>query len=240
MPKDKKPLPLIEPTKLIVKQSNELVGARYALTFAESRVLAVAISREKWSESIPKQVTITAKRYAQAWGVDLRTAYQQLKLGTLELYERSLILWRDRGKDDETRFLQRRVIDDGEGKVTLVFSDYLLPLLNQLSEQFTHSRMQDLRYLQRPPAFRLFYMAMQWKSVGKFQVTLERLRHDLELSESYVAYKAMNYRILKPAIQEINETTDYLIQYKPLKKGRKVDSLEFTIIQKSQKSLDFD
>ncbi|HXU28059.1 MAG TPA: replication initiation protein, partial [Bacteroidia bacterium] len=54
--------------------------------------------------------------------------------------------------------------------------------------------------------------------------------------KSYAEFKHFNNMLLKPAIAEINDVTDLKIIYEPIKKGGRVNIINFSV-QTPQKSL---
>lgn len=66
-----------------------------------------------------------------------------------------------------------------------------------------------------------------WKT---WTVTLEQLRYELNCdADSYAAYKEFNDKILKRCQKELQEKTDIRYTYDPMRSGRKVVSLRFTM-----------
>jgi hypothetical protein len=66
-----------------------------------------------------------------------------------------------------------------------------------------------------------------WKT---WTVTLEQLRCELNCdAESYAAYKEFNDKILKRCQRELQEKTDVRYVYEPMRSGRKVSSIRFTM-----------
>jgi len=64
------------------------------------------------------------------------------------------------------------------------------------------------------------------------EVTLEyrELRHYLGISDDeYLVFKAFKQRVLKPLIDAVNARTDLHLTYEPVKTGRKLTHLKFTI-----------
>lgn len=63
-----------------------------------------------------------------------------------------------------------------------------------------------------------------------WKVSLEELKHLLQCkAESYDAYKEFNDKILKRCHKEINEKTETKYTYKPIRTGRKVSAISFTV-----------
>lgn len=68
-----------------------------------------------------------------------------------------------------------------------------------------------------------------------WQVDLEDLKHILNCDEeeTYKQYKRFNDLILKKVHKELTEKTECEYEYKPIKKGRKVVAVEFTLHSKA-------
>lgn len=66
-----------------------------------------------------------------------------------------------------------------------------------------------------------------WKT---WTVTPEQLRYELNCdAESYVAYKEFNDKILKRCQKELQEKTDIRYTYEPMRSGRKISGIRFTM-----------
>ena len=66
---------------------------------------------------------------------------------------------------------------------------------------------------------------------GSWEVTLEDLRRILRCEEesTYDSYKRFNDRLLKRCYQELTEKTELRFSYEPLRSGRSVTALRFTV-----------
>src|SRR3546814_6950888 len=86
LPKPTKP----EPKPLRVTKSNTLITASYRLTLNEQRLILAAISKLDPRRPMPKKVSVSAVDYSDIYGVQLRHAYEQMKVAADELYERDI------------------------------------------------------------------------------------------------------------------------------------------------------
>jgi plasmid replication initiation protein len=68
------------------------------------------------------------------------------------------------------------------------------------------------------------------RSIGRYRLTIVNIVHLLGLKSNdyYKEFRRLNQKILKPAIEEINELTDINVKFEPIKMGRAVDSIEFS------------
>lgn len=65
--------------------------------------------------------------------------------------------------------------------------------------------------------------------------TLQELRYELNCeADSYAAYKEFNDKILKRCQKELHAKTDIRFEYKPIRTGRKVTSVQFTVLTQAE------
>ncbi|WP_342352683.1 replication initiation protein [Haemophilus paraphrohaemolyticus] len=77
-------------------------------------------------------------------------------------------------------------------------------------------------------------LCSQYRDTGWRQTSVDELKDWLQVSDKYDRYNNFNQRVLTPAIDEINAKSDLLVSVEPIKRGRSIVSLKFTI--KSKKS----
>ena len=83
-----------QPGERLVTMSNALTRAGHGLTLAEKRIVASAVAKLDSRRALPPgevpRTRITAAEYAETFGVDLDTAYDQLQDAAKQLYKRSI------------------------------------------------------------------------------------------------------------------------------------------------------
>ena len=87
---------------------------------------------------------------------------------------------------------------------------------------------------------RLYELCSQYKTVGEREIRLEELKDWLQVADKYDRYNNFNQRVLEPSIAEINAKSDLFIEVEPIKRGRSIHALHFTIkpkqaVQSSEK-----
>lgn len=78
----------------------------------------------------------------------------------------------------------------------------------------------------------ILFLHLEYNRFRKtWEVDVDELRHFLNCAhdESYAAFKVLNDRILKRCQAEINEKTGIQFTYEPIKVGRKVIAVKFTV-----------
>ncbi|MEY8717385.1 replication initiation protein, partial [Francisella philomiragia] len=128
------------------------------------------------------------------------------------------------------------------GYIRATISQKLKPYLLQLKQEFVQAKLPTLLQLKSKYSSRLYLLLKsdfdrQSKHRKNLFVIydLEDLHNRFELPKSYKSiYKNFKEKFLLNALEEINEKTDLQIDYKELKTGRKITSIEFCIRKKQQ------
>lgn len=233
-----------------VTMSNALTRAGHGLTLAEKRIVAVAISKLDSRRALPPgevpRTKITAAEYAEAFGVDLDTAYDQLQAAAKQLYNRSITFYEPAHKRNgkplpPTRVKMRWVgsvkYQDGEGWVELAWWPELMRHLTGLYRQFTSYKLQQATALRSVYSWRLLELLMRFESTGWAEYTIEDFKASMDAPPSLSDFGQVKRRIIDPAVKELTEKDGWMIQWQPIKAGRKVKALRFTFMRDPQAQL---
>ena len=68
--------------------------------------------------------------------------------------------------------------------------------------------------------------------MGKFEISLEKIRTEFGLPESYHDLSNLKKRVINPSLEEITANTDIDLTYENVKKGRSVVGFKFTVREK--------
>jgi len=234
-----------------VTMSNALTRAGHGLTLAEKRIVAAAVSkldsrRVLQPGEVPR-TKITAAEYAEAFEVDLDTAYDQLQSAAKQLYNRSITFYEPAHKRNgkplpPTRVQMRWVgsvkYQDGEGWVELAWWPDLLRHLTGLQRQFTTYQLQQASALRSAYSWKLLELLMRFESTGWAEYTIEDFAASMDATPKQQAdFAKIRTKIIEPAVKELTQKDDWLIQWQPIKAGRKVKAIRFTFMRNPQRSL---
>ncbi|WP_444891788.1 replication initiation protein (plasmid) [Microbulbifer sp. TRSA001] len=223
---------------LVVKQNN-LLEASSPLSLDEHRLIISAIAKVDPRKKLPsKQVNITALEYAESWGLDPKTAYQQLKRAAESLYHQSIVFDRHNATE-EFRWIQRKTIyKRGAGQVTITFTDDVLPYITELHRNFTSYQQRNVRHLRSAHSVRLYELLVRFSDQGHRRFAeLDDFRFSMDIAGKYADYKNLRKRVIDPAVAELCAHTDLDVAYLPIKRGRRITGLEFSMVRKSQPDL---
>lgn len=223
-------------SKLIAYKSNALIEASYKLTLQEQRVLLLCIGKLNPKNEIPeKTFQLTADEFYQAFpDMNRKHAERRLQEAIERLWDRTVIIhWKDNKED--IRWIQRKAkYFNGEGKIEISFSDYIMPYLTQLKGQFTSIAVKNVSALKRTYSIRIYELLMQFKKTGDRLIDINDFRTMLNLEDKYKEFRTLNDSVIKPCITELNEKSDLIVSVDTIKKGRTVVSLHFQFKEDKQ------
>jgi plasmid replication initiation protein len=108
------------------------------------------------------------------------------------------------------------------------FTPDIQPYLVDLKNQFTSYKLAQASALRSIYSWRLLEILSQYESTGWRQIDLEEFHHTMETPDGYKAnFKILRQRVLEPAVKELTEKDGWLIEWTPIKSGRKVTALRF-------------
>lgn len=228
-----------------VTMSNKLIRSSHSLSLVEKRCIAAIIAKidSRRGSSLHahlaqyKKIRLSAIDYADTYGIDLKSAYRDLKKAADNLFERKVSIKNlsDQGKEIITKFRWVSSVAYAKdlGYVELSFTEELYPHLNALGREFKQYKLKNASSFRSVYSWRLFEYANSWLAYcttnnKNVSVTIENLREMLDVPESYT-YKDFRVRALDPAIKEIKNTSNIEIEYTPVKKGRPIHSLKIFV-----------
>jgi plasmid replication initiation protein len=221
--------------KLQVSMSNALTAAAQGLSLAEKRVMMYAVAKLDTFQSdggTPAgTVKLVAHDYAEQFGVDPDTAYAQLREAGKGIFNRYIRFFEEGRKGLEEvmiRWVSSARYSPGMGVVTLRFTQEISPHLLQLKAQFTTYKLAQASALRSIYSWRLLELLSQSVSTGWRQMSIDEFHHAMETPETAKAnFKDCRKRVIEPAVKELTTKDGWLIDWKPIKEGRKVAALRF-------------
>ncbi|MDD5411364.1 MAG: RepB family plasmid replication initiator protein [Methylobacter sp.] len=223
------------PSYLTVVKSNKVVEASYMLSLAEQRVLLACIAQIDSTAVLTEEYRfeVTASGVADLAGLEnLSNTYRDLKKASEKLYERSVII--DDPDPDNPKITQRKTrwissIDymPGEGKVVLSFAIGIIPYLSQLSREFTKYKLKHVARFESVYSIRLYELLVQWSSAGEREIEVEWFKRQFQVGDKYSRVVDLKKRVIDPAIQEINEHSNFWVKYGQRKSGRTITHFQF-------------
>jgi plasmid replication initiation protein len=231
-----------------VTTANDLTRAAHRLTLGEKRLIAACIAQVKSDAPVPadgdrarKTYTVTAGDYADLYDVSRETAYEQMRANQKTLWDREIKTVRPNGKEGrKVRWVQEIAYNDGEGSVTLMWSDAVCLGLFNLSKEFTTYKLKHAARFTTKYAWTLFELLAMWRRAGRFTIDVDAFREKMEVSATARAnYKELRVRVIEPSLREIREKCGIVVTIEERKRGRRVSELAFSWEPDPQGTLTF-
>ena len=225
----------------IVTQKNELVEAHHIdpLSVNEQKVVLTMISMIEPADDDFKTYLLSVKDFAEMVGLKGESTYSEIKKISKTLVSKVIEI--PIGKKDwlVATWASSVRYRSSEGTVEFSFDSKLKPYLLQLKNQFTSYKLTNILSLKSTYSIRLYELMKKWQHLGRWECSIEELRGILgaKLVKSYLVYGNFKNRVLLPALVELNDKTDVQISFSEIKKGRKVERIEFTIRQAPEKEI---
>ena len=230
-------------SNLVVK-TNRLNTVTQNLSLTEVRIVQLAIvdARETGKGlSTDKPLTISASRYAEAFGVSRQSAYEAILKAEKSLFDRRFSFLDDDDKMVKSRWVQRVKYLDDEASIEVILTYDVVKEVTRIDgyEQFfTQYLLEQTAHMNSAYSVRLYELLVQWKTAKKTPVfELQQFREQLgvENNEYQRMYDFKN-RVLDVAVKEINEKTDIQTSYDQVKRGRKIIGFKFVVKEKPKKT----
>lgn len=212
----------------LITKSNTLINTRYDLKLEEQKIILALASMVQPDDEDFKPYVMSVREFAELTGVESAgNKYTRLRKLTKELMTKVFEIETDKEYIQVAWLSSCRYIKDS-GMIELKFSDELKPYMLQLKNKFTSYYLSNVLQMKSKYSIRLYEILKSEQYKSRTALTLDELRFILKC-ENYAKWQNMKQRVIEPSIIEINKLTDILIDYTPIKKGRSIIALEFTI-----------
>ena len=220
---------------LTVHKANNFVQASYSMTLDEMRILALTLGVFNPKNPSKRGFDFTVADFCKSFpDVNPDIAYTQVRNAVLKISKRWVTLVDNEHELTEVALIHKRSYFKKEGRFYIEFHDELIPYISELHDNYTKYQLVNIGAFSSTHSIRLYELCSQYRDTGWRQTPLNDLKEWLQVSDKYERYNNFNQRVLTPAIDEINAKSDLLVSVEPIKRGRSIVSLKFTI--KSKKS----
>ncbi len=220
------------PPSWVVMQNN-IQECFKSMNIDEKRILILASPIARTTHATEKDpIMITAEEFAKECGIKTHSAYTQLEAASRNLIKRSFSYSNDRGK----RVLSNWVIDCTyeDGGIAIRFPEIVLLMLTEFDKfnPYTKYKKDIVLSLKKDYSFDLYHLAKKHQAMGRFEITLEQIKSEFGLPESYHDLSNLKKRVITPSLNEITLNTDIELTYENIKKGRSVVGFKFVVREK--------
>jgi plasmid replication initiation protein len=191
---------------------------------------------------------VTASSYAETFGLDIETAYEQLQESANVLHSRTITFYTPAGPRKgkplpptrhKMNWVGRSSYQKGEAWVEIAWWPEVVPYLTGLTEQFTTYKLQQASTIRSIYAWRMLELLTQFEKTGWLEITVDNFAEAMGASDGQRAnFAKMRIQVLEQAIKELTDKDGWIIDWSASKRGRRVHSLRFEFKRDEQLSLE--
>jgi len=213
---------------------NNLIQARHKYTLEEIRLMDTIISFISPEDEDFKLYKIPVSIFFDLYGTERKDIYDVVKRALNGLLSKPIKIERINQKGKRVfevfNFINYGKYEEGSGNFYIKINEYFKPYLLQLKEYFSRIPIKYTYVLNSRYSIRLYELLKQYENTGYRIDYIEELREMLGVEkDEYKVFADFDKRVLKPAVEEINEKTDLKVSYYKKKTGKKITHIEFRI-----------
>ena len=224
--------------KTLVTKSDSLTKASFSMTLDQKRIVLACIAQitdPRLKITRDDEFTVTAQDFSTLFGIDLNSAYTQLKEATLSLQKEVVIIHNPDEKDPNlslraTNWFSVADYYDGEGKIIVKFNETIIPYVSNLNKgYYTQYGINKIAKLKSAYAIRIYELLICEAYQNKdYEIEVKALKNMLGLTDKYPSVFEFKRCVINPAIANIKKTTDItILEVEQRKTGRDVTHLIF-------------
>lgn len=220
------------PPSWVVMQNN-ISECFKSMSMDEKRLLILSSPLARTQGITEKDaIFIRVDEFAKECGIKTQSAYVQLESASKALIKRYFSYNNERGK----KVLSNWVIDCTyeSGGVAIRFPEIVLVMLTHFDKlnPYTKYKKDIVLKLKKDYSFDFYHLAKKHQAMGKFEISLENLKVELGLPDSYNDLSNLKKRVINSSLDEITANTDIDLTYENIKQGRSVVGFKFTVKEK--------
>lgn len=230
----------------LVKQANYLIENKPKMTKDETRLFLTIVSMVKENDKDFKTYKIPVLDFADLWGIDINSAYYQIKAALTGLNSKVFILEEINPKTNKMKFFSSSYIssasyEQGSGFAEVEISQAFKPYLLALGEQYTRYKLSNMVNLTGVNSMRLYELLAQYKNSWneEREISILEFKKMLGLENKYSLKSDLIRFVVEPSVKEINELTDLFVSFDIKGRGKKAE-LIFSINKKNTLSKEKD
>lgn len=220
-----------------VTKHNALIEAHYKLTLMEQRIILNMIALIEPSDEKFKTYRLKIR---EVFGVNGGKDYQELIEASGRLVSKLINIKRPNDGLLQITFLSSAEYIPQDGVIELEFSPKMKPFLLQLKDNFTSYKLHRVMSFKSTYTIRLYELMKQYENTREKTRTITIDELQKIFGTNYPTWSHFRSKVLELAKEEMHEKADIFFTYKPLKKGRKVEAVEFTILADNSDAKDKD
>lgn len=220
--------------KQVVKANDLIQRSRFNLSLQQQKIVLYLISQITQYDEEFKLYEFSIIDFCKICGISETGNYADLKAAIKEIADKSLWITIE---DEETllRWIEKPYINKQSGTIKIRLDNDMKPFLLQLKENFTSYELIWTLHFRSKYTIRLYELikSIHFHDLEEYtrEYKLDELKRMLD-AEKYDRWIHFKQRVLEPSLEEINKYSDKNVVWEPLKKGKSIEKIRFTISSK--------
>jgi hypothetical protein len=137
----------------------------------------------------------------------------------------------------DTVHVFRRITISKKGLIIFKIEEDIKPYIFNLTSNFTQYYFENIARLKSSFSIRIYELLKQYEKIGNIKITVESLRHFLNIDDiKYKLYGDFKRKTILVAQAELKEKTDVYFEFEEKKIGNKVIEINFIIFKNEKGS----
>lgn len=219
--------------KQVVKANDLIQKSHFSLSLLQQKIVLYLISQIEYNDKDFRLYEFDIREFCKVCGIDFDNGgnYNYLKEQIKEIADKSLWITIE---DEETllRWITKPYINRKEGVIKIRLDEDMKPFLLQLKANFTQYELIYTLHFKSKYTIRLYELikSIHYHDLEPYEriYTVEELKKLLD-AEVYKTYQHFREKVLDKAIAEINEYSDKIVSYEPIKIGRRIGKIKLKV-----------
>lgn len=220
--------------KQVFKANDLIQKSRFNLSLQQQKIVLYLISQITQYDEEFKLYEFSIQEFCKICGISETGNYGDIKSAIKDIADKSVWI---KIENEETllRWIEKPYVNRKSGIIKIRLDNDMKPYLLQLKENFTSYELIWTLHFKSKYTIRLYELikSIHFHELEEYtrEYKLEDLRRLLG-AEKYDRWIHFKQRVLEPTIDEINNFSDKNIEWTPIKKGKAVEKIRFTITTK--------
>lgn len=222
--------------KSIVKHNN-LIKSRYTLDTSEQKLLYKIFEHVQRLNYNTKEIKISFAEFFKDFKsvLDKNITKADFKNTVESLQDKKVYIFNELDPDEFIRTQWYKIKGNiNFEELTLILDDDVFKYIQSQEKNFTMLRLESIYSFKKAYTFKIYELVKQWANTKSFiEIKIEAFKENLDIlnNTGYKNYSNIEKRIILPALEEINNKSELKLAYEPIKDGRKVIAIQFTVLK---------
>lgn len=223
----------MNPTKLKVKKSHDLVTARHSFSLMEMRLFTIIVSLIDDRDEDFKIYRIPIKNFIDTFELKSKTIYAEISQITTSMLKKVITIpLKENNQDKElktTLVSSFKYNVNWRGVIEATFHPAMKPYLLQLKSRFLLYDLKNILKISSGNSIRMYELLKSYEGIWKRVFEVEELKQILGVEDKYTKYANFKTRILLKAQEDLTSTDIGFTFEEISENSRRVEKIAFYI-----------